>query len=164
MLRTSSLTVEQRAAAIELFDDGWAKRAVATRLGVSVWPVDRLYDRWRVRGGAALVSKPSKGSFSFEFKLEVVQRFLAGETQLDLAREFDLSSPNLVRTWVRVYRHEGEDGLRPKRRGRPPKPAGQGPGEESELQALRRENERLRAENAYLGKLRALRMREQRRK
>lgn len=164
MLRTSSLTVEQRAAAIELFDEGLARKSVASQLGVSVWAVDRLYDRWRVRGGGALVSKPSKRSFSFEFKLEVVQRFLAGETQLDLAREFDLSSPNLVRTWVRIYRREGEDGLRPKRRGRPPTPAQQATGGENELEALRRENERLRAENAYLGKLRALRAQEQRRK
>jgi len=164
MLRTSSLTVEQRAAAIELFGEGLGSKSVATRLGTSLSAVDRLYDRWRVRGGAALVSKPTKRQFSFEFKLEVVQRFLAGQTYLDLAREFDLSSPNLIRTWVRTYRSEGEDGLRPKRRGRPPKPADQETGGESELEALRRENERLRAENAYLGKLRALRMREQRRK
>ncbi|MGI8307377.1 IS3 family transposase [Saccharopolyspora hattusasensis] len=57
MAGPSSLTVEQRAAAIKLFDDGWARRSVATRLGVSVWAVGRLYDLWRVRGGAALVRK-----------------------------------------------------------------------------------------------------------
>ena len=159
----SVLSVEQRHAAIELFDDGWARRAVATRLGVSVWAVGKLYDRWKVRGSAALMPKPTKRSFSFEFKLEVVQRFLDGETKVSLAREFDLSSSKLVETWARVYRREGEDGLRPKRRGRPPRPAGQDSGE-GELEALRRENERLRAENAYLGKLRALRMREQQRK
>ncbi|MBB5154348.1 helix-turn-helix domain-containing protein [Saccharopolyspora phatthalungensis] len=164
MRRDSSLTVEQRAAAIELFGDGWARKAVATRLGASVWAVGELYDRWRLRGGAALVSKPTKRAFSFEFKLKAVQRFLAGETKFDLAREFDLSSPKLIETWARIYRNEGEEGLRPKRRGRPPRPAEAGSGGESELQALRRENERLRAENAYLGKLRALRTREQRRK
>jgi transposase len=164
MAGPSSLTAEQRAVAIGLFGDGWADRAVAARLGVSRWPVARLYGRWRVRGGAALVSTSSRRSFSFEFKLEVVQRFLAGETKTDLAREFGLSSPKLIETWARIYRDEGEDGLRPKHRGRPAKPVGQGSGEESELEALRRENERLRAENAFLGKLRALRMREQRRK
>lgn len=162
MRRDSSLTVEQRAAAIELFGDGWARKAVATELGVSAWAVGELYDRWRLRGGAALVSKPTKRSFSFEFKLKVVQRFLTGETKFELAREFDLSSPKLIEAWVRSYRNEGEDGLRSKRRGRPPKPADQDSGEDSELQALRRENERLRAENAYLGKLRALRRSEQR--
>jgi transposase-like protein len=111
-----------------------------------------------------LVSKPTKRSFSFEFKLTVVQRFLAGETKRDLAGEFDLSSPKLIEAWVRGYRDEGEDGLRPKRRGRPPVSDDQRSGGDSELQALRRENERLRAENAYLGKLRALRVSEQRRK
>lgn len=164
MRRDSSLTVGQRAAAIELFGDGWARQAVATRLGASVWAVGDLYDRWRLHGSVALVSKPTKRSFSFEFKLDVVQRFLAGETKFDLAREFDLSSPKLIETWVRIYRNKGEDGLRPKRPGRPPQPTQQSSGEESELEALRRENERLRAENAYLGKLRALRLREQRRK
>lgn len=161
----SSLTVEQRASAIGLFGDGWARKAVATRLEVSVWAVGELYDRWRLRGSAALVSKPTKRSFSFEFKLDVVTRFLAGETKLDLAREFDLSSPKLIEVWTRIYRNEGEDGLRPKRRGRPPVPDDQaGSGGDSELAALRRENERLRAENAYLGKLRALRMSGPRRK
>jgi transposase len=129
---------------------------------VSQSAIARLYDRWRVRGDAALVSKPTKRCFSFEFKLEVVQRFLAGETKVDLAREFDLSSPKLIETWVRKYRNEGEDGLRPQRAGRPPKAAAAASGEASELQRLRAENERLRAENAYLGKLRALRAQERR--
>ncbi|PNE20905.1 helix-turn-helix domain-containing protein [Amycolatopsis sp. BJA-103] len=92
------------------------------------------------------MSKPAKRSFSFEFKLGVVQRFLAGATELDLAREFGLSSPKLIEAWVRTYRDEGEDGLRPKRRGRPPKPDAQGASGETELEILRRENERLRAE------------------
>ncbi|SDZ46406.1 Homeodomain-like domain-containing protein, partial [Saccharopolyspora shandongensis] len=99
MAGRSSLSVEQRAAAIGLFDDGWADRAVATRLGVSRPAVARLYGRWRVRGGAALVSKPSRRVFTVEFKLEVVRRFLAGETKTDLACEFDLSSPKLIETW-----------------------------------------------------------------
>jgi transposase-like protein len=104
-----------------------------------------------------LVTKPTKRSFSFEFKLELVRRVLAGEAAVALAREFDLSSPKLVETWVRKFRSEGEDGLRPKPRGRPRADRDAEPREESELARLRRENERLRAEVAYLGKLRALR-------
>jgi len=97
-----------------------------------------------------------KRSFAFEFKLEVVRRFVAGEaTAIELAREHGLSSPRLVRNWVRAYRHEGEDALRPKPKGRPPAaPDPSGPGELERLQA---ENLRLSAENAYLKKLRALR-------
>jgi transposase-like protein len=157
----SSLSEQQRAAAIELFETEWSWGAVAKRLRVSAPAVHRLYDRWRVRGGATLVAKPTTRSFSFEFKLDVVRRFLAGETKLELAREFDLSSPKLIETWARKYRNEGEDGLRPKPPGRRPKPDTV-PGEVDELERLRHENERLRAEVAYLGKVRALRARERR--
>ncbi|WP_328524352.1 helix-turn-helix domain-containing protein [Kribbella sp. NBC_00359] len=131
----SSLSERQRAAAIVLFESEWAWGAVAKRLRVSANAVHRLYDRWRVRGGGALVTKPTKRSFSFEFKLDVVRRFLAGETKLDLAREFDLSSPKLIETWARKYRYEGEAGLRPKPAGRRPKPAAV-PGEVGELERL----------------------------
>lgn len=108
-----------------------------------------------------MLMKPSKASYSFELKLEIVTRFLAGETKVELAREFDLSSPKLIETWARKYRNEGEDALRPKRSGRPPGPT-VAPSEANEVARLRRENARLQAEVAYLGKLRAL-MEQQRR-
>ena len=61
----------------------------------------------------------------------------------------------LVRGWSWKWRKDGDDALKPKPKGRPkgsvtPKPL-------SEEDKLRRENERLRAENAYLKKLRDLR-------
>ncbi|WP_162943645.1 helix-turn-helix domain-containing protein [Arthrobacter celericrescens] len=108
------------------------------------------------------MTKPTKKSYSFEFKLELVERFLAGETAPDLAAEAGLSSPVLLKTWVRAYRREGADALRPKPKGRPRRPASPPPAEPSELEQLRRENARLRAEVAYLGKLRALRAQKQR--
>ena len=109
-----------------------------------------------------MVTKPTKRSFSFELKFEVVRRFLDGETAVSLAREFDLSSPRLVESWARRYRSEGDDGLRPKPKGRPGANPDDQPTQETELARLRRENERLRAEVAYLGKLRALKEQERR--
>lgn len=100
--------------------------------------------------------KPGKRSFTFEFKLEVVRRFVDGEaTAIELACEHDLSSPKLVENWVRAYRREGEEALRPKPKGRPAKAVdSSGP---SELERLRQENLRLSAKVAYLEKMRALR-------
>lgn len=158
----SSMSEDQRAAAVALFEAEWGWGAAARHLGVGVGPVQRLYDRWRVRGSGALMTKPTKRSFSFEFKLDVVRRFIAGEPKVALAREFDLSSPKLIETWARKYRNEGEDGLRSRRPGRPSGDPDAEPREEPELARLRRENERLRAEVAYLGKLRALRAQERR--
>jgi transposase-like protein len=116
------------------------------------------------------VAQPGKRAFSFEFKLAVVERFLAGETATELAAEFGLSSPKLVKTWARTYRGEGADGLRPKPKGRPrvdqekpPPVSGPESGPGSELERLRRENELLKAKVAYLGKLKALREQQERR-
>jgi transposase-like protein len=60
-----------------------------------------------------------------------------------------LSSPGLIKKWARIYRNDGEDGLRPKSPGRPTSPPKAPTQPESELQRLRRENERLRAEVAF---------------
>lgn len=162
MDRRSSLSQVQREAAVASFEQGLADHAVAMMLGVSRWAVKRLYQRWRIRGRGALVVKRVKPSYSFEVKLALVERFLAGELATELALEAELSSPALLKTWARTYRREGADGLRPKPRGRPTADRAAGAGEMTEVERLQRENERLRAEVAYLGKLRAL-MEQQRR-
>lgn len=152
----SSLSERERASAVVLFENGYGAKAVATRLGVSPTAVQRLRDRWMLRSAGALMRKPGKPSFTFEFKLEVVRRYVSGEaTALELAREHGLSSPKLVETWVRAYRSEGEEALRPKRKGRPA--GGASAPADSELERLRAENLLLSAEVAYLKKLRALR-------
>ena len=152
----SSLAEAQRQAAVALFEKGVGYRAVARVLDVRWVPVRALYGRWRIHGQRVLVGRPVR-SYSFEFKLALVERFLAGESGPDLAVEAGLSSRELLQKWVRAYRLEGRDGLRPKPKGRPRKPDSPPPAELPELERLRRENERLRAEVAYLGKLRALR-------
>ena len=99
-------------------------------------------------------------SYSFEVKRDLVRRLAAGEDPDTLAREGGLSSVLLLRKWAGIARRDGEDALRPRRVGRPKaKPED----ELSEVERLRRENEYLRAENAYLGKLRALQAQQQRR-
>ncbi|WP_200950763.1 helix-turn-helix domain-containing protein [Arthrobacter sp. Soil762] len=102
------------------------------------------------------MTKPGNRVYSFEIKLNAVQRYISGENRIALAKEFELSSPHLITVWAGHYRAQGEEGLRPKPKGRPrTKP--EAPAQpEPELQRLRRENERLRAEVAFLGKVRAL--------
>jgi transposase len=152
----SSLSEQQRCAAVALFATGYGRRAVARQLGVSDDAIRALHDRWRLHGEDALVTQPPRPAYAFELKREVVERFLAGESKMALAQAFDLSSPKLIATWARIYRREGEDGLRPKPRGRPRRASDAPDPDLSEVEQLRRENERLRAEVAYLGKLRAL--------
>ncbi|MDO8731517.1 MAG: helix-turn-helix domain-containing protein [Actinomycetota bacterium] len=117
------MTVAQRLAAVAWFEQGLAEEATARLLGVARNPVRRLYHRWRVRGAGALVTKPTKSRYSFEFKLDLVQQLLAGEESMPaLAAQAGLSSPKLLENWVRAFRRDGPDGLRPKTREQQPTP------------------------------------------
>ncbi len=160
----SSLTEGQRGAVVALFEQGWRYHATATHLGLSPWAVRDLYRRWSLHGKMALVAKPTKTTYSFEFKLGVVRKVLDdGATAEALAREYGLSSGTLVRSWVRSYRRDGEDGLKPKPKAQRHNDS-RSPDDDglSDLARLEQENLRLRAENAYLKKLRALMAHEQR--
>ena len=155
MRARSSLSEHQREQLVGLFEQGMGYRAAANALGVSKYAVRTLRRRFQLHGRLCLVEKPTKQQYSFDIKKEVVQRHLAGETMMDLAREFGLSSDQLVKDWSWKWRKGGDEALKPKPKGRPkgsavPKPL-------TEEEKLRRRIARLEAENAYLKKLRDLR-------
>ena len=115
----------------------------------------KLYHRFRIHGRLCLVQKRTKQQYSYETKKEVVERFLAGATRQELAREYQLSADEIVTKWVSAWRKGGDEALRPKPKGRPK--GSSKPKVLTEEEKLRREVERLQAENAYLKKLRDLR-------
>ena len=155
MRARSSLSERQREQLVELFEQGMGSIAAANALGVSKYAVRTLRRRFQLHGRLCLVEKPTKQQYSFEIKKEVVERHLAGETKMDLAREFGLSSDILVRDWARKWRKGGDEALKPKPKGRPKGSAA--PKRLTEEDKLRRQIARLEAENAYLKKLRDLR-------
>lgn len=155
MRSRSSLSESQREQLVDLFEQGAGAKAAAQSLGVSRHAARLLESRFKLHGRLCLVEKPTKQTYSFEIKKEVVSRNLAGESRMDLAWEFGLSSDFLVKDWVRAWRAGGDDALRPKPKGRPKGSSSSKPLTEEDR--LRREVEKLRAENAYLKKLRDLR-------
>lgn len=160
MYSGSTLSPYDAVSAVELFEQGVTAKSASLSLDLAPNPVQMLYQRWQLRGRDALVTRERR-QYDFGTKLEIVLRHVEGESGRALAEEYGLPSPGTVANWTSIYRREGEDGLRPKRRGRPPTDRGNPP-PENEIDALRKENERLRAEVAYLGKLRALRSQERR--
>ena len=148
MRARSSLGEHQREQLVELFEQGMGYRAAANALGVSKDAARMLYRRFTLHGRLCLVEKPTKQQYSFDIKKAVVQRHLDGETAMDLAREFGLSSDQLVKGWSWKWRKGGDDALKPKPKGRPKGSAA--PKLLTEEDKLRRQIARLEAENAYL--------------
>lgn len=159
MRTRSSLSRRQREQLVDLFEKGLGVSSAAHRVGGGYYPTRMLRRRWLLHGKLCLVEKRTKQQYPFEVKKEVVNRFFAGETRMDLAKEFDLSSDQLVKDWVAKWRTGGDEALKPQPKGRPKGSARPAPLTEEDK--LRRENEKLRAENAYLKKLRDLRNQKQ---
>ncbi|MGV2854779.1 helix-turn-helix domain-containing protein [Glutamicibacter sp. AGC13] len=155
MRARSTLSEHQREQLVAFFEQGYGYWVAASMVNAGVNATLRLYERWRLHGRLCLMEKPTKTQYSFETKKEVVDRFLAGETAMELATEFQLSSIILVQTWVRAWRKDGDEALMPKPKGRPKGSAMKPP--LSEEDKLRQENKRLLAKVAYLEKLRDLR-------
>ena len=106
--------------------------------------------------------KPNK-RYTPEFKQMVIETMQKERLSYhEAAREFGISGHERIRQWERIYLEEGPEGFQIERRGRksigrPPKQLN--PGVEKDLIA---EVQRLRAENAYLKKLNALVIEEER--
>ena len=109
MQSRSSLSESQRERLVELFEQGMGYQVAARVLGVRRDPVVKLYHRFRLHGRLCLVQKRTKQQYSFETEKEVVQRFLAGPTRQQLAREYQLSADEIVTKWVSAWRKDGDE-------------------------------------------------------
>ena len=113
--------------------------------------------RYKLNGVNGLI-KNQKSSYSGDFKKSVVEYMHANHLSgAEAAEHFNLGS-NVVYKWERIYYEEGPDALYEERRGRPKMSSKPKKKEinEKDKEDLIAEVQRLRAENAYLKKLRAL--------
>ena len=110
---------------------------------------------------------PNK-KYTGEFKKTVVEDMRAnGLSQRDAAEKYDIRNKTQVLRWERIYLEEGAEGLFIERRGRANAASGVAKGRKSMLdkkveEDLIAENQRLRAENAYLKNLQALVLKDER--
>jgi len=139
-------------------------KSLAKQYGVGRTSVLRWVASYREHGEKGLRKKFSQ--YDVAFKLSVLRRVERESlSQTQAAALFGLrGGAGVVAKWSRQYHEGGPQALKPKPRGRPKKmPTLKPPkallpqdDEANALEALRKENEYLRAEVAYLKKLEAL--------
>ncbi|RDW18143.1 transposase [Oceanobacillus arenosus] len=127
-------------------------------------PLKNWVSSYKARGMDGLKRRKTKKEYSVQFKLDAVQFMLeTGASYQETAVQFQLNYTSLIVRWLKAFREQGIEGLKPKSKGRPSmskKTNNQKKKEEKKLtreEELEREIELLRLENAYLKKLRAFR-------
>lgn len=82
--------------------------------------VKRWIKSYQEFGDSGLQRKRKNNSYSFEFKLHVVELYLRNEVSYqELALSQGINNPTLITRWVNDFRVAGPDTLRPKQKGRP---------------------------------------------
>ena len=101
--------------------------------------------------------------YTAEFKRTVVETMREEHLSIrEVMRRFEINDHGIIERWERIYLEEWPEGMAVERRGRKSsnRPAKLSEAAEEDLIA---ENQRLRAENAYLKNLQALVLEEERR-
>ena len=146
-----------RLRAAELYDMGRGRASIAALLGIPEETVGKWLDIYRSAGIEVLAMMGKKhAAYPFETKLAAVRAVVdGGMTKPEAMARFGIASPSSFKRWLKAYREEGPEALRPKPKGRP-RGSGSPAGEATREQELERRIRKLEAENAYLKKSIAL--------
>jgi len=143
--------------------EGIGAKRLAHRHGVSAGQIRRWIAAFGEHGRSGL--RRGGGSYDAQFKLSVLQRMWAEQWSLgQTAVAFDIRCAAHIGKWERQYHGGGIEALTPRPRGRPkqmttselPKSGPKQPEDARSREELLEELKYLRAEVAYLKKLRAL--------
>ena len=155
-------SIEDRIKYMKMLEEGYSIRSISVKYGINHGLLSVLWTKYQNEGVLGL-KKKSLVSADGAFKVSVVRDVEEKCIPLsEVAIKYNVSI-SAINSWIRIVREKGYGALCNIRKiGRPPKDTNMGrprkkkPEEMTELELLRYENERLRAEVALLKKVRAL--------
>lgn len=112
---------ELRQSAVELYEKGLGRASIAATLGVPEETVRKWLDVYRSVGIEVLAMMGAKKTaYSFETKVAAVRAVAdEGMSKAEAMAKFGIASPSSFKKWLKAYREDGADALRPKPKGRP---------------------------------------------
>ena len=81
--------------------------------------IKQWINAYKAFGDEGLMRSRKNQTYTFEFKLHVVELYLSTEVSYqELALSVGMNNPPLITKWVNDFRIAGPDALRPKQKGR----------------------------------------------
>lgn len=134
--------------------------SLANRFGIqSKTNIRKWVSAFQQFGKQGLVTKKASATYPVQFKLDVIDyKLRTGDSFEEVARKFGITEPPMILNWLKKWQNQGVEGLsktkgRPSMSNKPKKKKNEK--KLTKEQQLLKEIELLRAENAYLKKLRA---------
>ena len=159
-------SLEEKLKAIKMYNRGVPPTRIAKILGFSRNVIAVWCELFKNEGIVGLQRLPYNCRYNFEEKCQIVCEIEKNHVPLHVVSAKYHVSRSTLHCWVSVVRRKGYDALKEVKYGRKygknhgikHTPMGRPKKKEpmTEMEKLQRENELLRAENAYLKKLRAL--------
>lgn len=159
-------SLKEKLKAIKMYNRGVPPTIIAKNLGFSRNVIVVWCELFKNEGIGGLQRLPYNCRYNFEEKCQIVCEIEKNHVPLHVVSAKYHVSRSTLHCWVSIVRRKGYDALKEVKYGRKygkthaikHTPMGRPKKKEpiTELEKLQRENELLRAENAYLKKLRAL--------
>ena len=153
-------------------EEGVSQKQLAKMFNIGIRHIEDLINRFNLHGEEALIKGPNK-KYSQEFKMEIINQYLDGESKNSLSVTHNIRF-SMIDSWIKRYEKDGYNGLINKKRGRPPKMKKEendvineavseitgttkyDSADKAKIKLLEKKNRELEAEVAYLKKLNAL--------
>lgn len=156
------LKLKDKIKIIRFYEEGYSIPYLSEQFNVSNYTIKRIERQYREHGIESFKEKGNNSKYPVDFKMEIINRVLAGESIKGIAFELCIND-GLIHSWVKRYKELGYNGLIEKKKGRLPKMRPKEnkndiPMDEKDkrIKELEERNAQLEMENDLLKKLRAL--------
>ena len=164
----------KKKVVLEYLSGGGGRKYLTKKYGIKSYGQLKTWIKaYNTFGDEGLKRSRQNSSYSFEFKLRVIELYLSSEVSYqELALSQRINNPAMIAKWVNDFRVAGPDALRPKKKGRK-KTLSQNDNRKTKtsssdertvdtsaehVKELEDELLKLRIENAFLKELRRLRL------
>ena len=113
----AKLTVEKKNEIVQLYHEGFGCNVISKKIGVCPTVVKELKRQYDLHGDVVLNVSHKNRNYTPEFKINLINRVLNGESLTEVAVE-NMMGAGQLSNWIKKYKELGYNGLS-KPKGRP---------------------------------------------